>query len=146
MMALSYGSFDPDQIDWSLIFTQQSGNNPNVRLAHFSGIPHQRGSNIFRSIFKYIIPILKSSGKVVGNELLSTASKTLADAAAGRNLKESIKEHGSASIQNLVDKGASAVKRKMQKGGRAVKKRPPSPTAVIVKRARRGGRRRSFLH
>ena len=70
---------------WAQHFVKQAGGG-------FVGIPYQRGGglgSIFRSIFRAILPIAKSAGRVVGKQALRTGSELASDLIAGKNLKAS---------------------------------------------------------
>ncbi len=80
----------------------------------FVGIPYQRGSglgSIFRSIFRFILPTVKSLGKkavkTVGKQALVTGAKIAADLAEGRNFQESVKKHGRSAASNILSDAAT---------------------------------------
>lgn len=133
--------FDPDSVDWSAHFREmQTGGN-----AYFSGTPYQRGAGIgsvFGSLFRYLIPMLKTFGKEIGREGLSVGSRVLNDLAAGTDVRNAVVNNASDGLRNIlaqhnVDEGlrgaVNLAQRKLQKGSGSKKK-------VIRTTRRLGGR------
>lgn len=103
---LYYHNLDPSTIDWTPIFEQQIGGNS--QLERYIGKQYQRGYGIFSRVFRFLIPILKSAGKEVGKELLTTAGKTISEIAAGDTIKEALKRNTKSGVHRLLEKGAEA--------------------------------------
>jgi hypothetical protein len=59
------------------------------------------------------VPLLEESGKVVGAEVLKSASNIANDAILGNNVKDSVKEHLSGSLNRLTEKANQSL---FQKG------------------------------
>ena len=90
------------------------------------GKPFQRGfgyyqngsgiSDILRHLWRTFLPVLKSTGKVVGKEALQTGSRILEDIARGGDLKESLTKEAIKGVENLVATGKPAPVNKNQQG------------------------------
>jgi len=94
--------YDPDAIDWHLLLSSQSGGG-----AYFIGVPHQRGGGIgavFSSLFRFLLPALKSAGKELGKEGLAVGARVLGSLAEGRPLRDSVITEASEGLRNLVDR------------------------------------------
>ena len=109
------------QRDWELFF--QLNNQVGGSLIGFKGYRYQRGAgigSIFGSLFRGILPMVKSIGKAVGKQALRTGAHVAADALAGKNIGESLKEHGREGAATLLNKGLQ----KLQQGhGRKTKQK-----------------------
>lgn len=123
--------FDVNSINVEDVLNSQRG-----RGLYFEGMPYQRGYGIqrgggfFRSILRYLMPSLKSAGKALVSEGLSTGSRILGDLSEGKDLKESIVQEGKQGVKNLAEKtykrmygGKRSLKRK-RVVGRSVGARP----------------------
>lgn len=91
--------YQPETTDFwlDLLVDQQYGSG----YPHFTGTQYQRGAGIgsfFRGLFRAVAPIAKSVGRTVGRQALKAGANILADTAQGRNIRESLKEHGKAAI------------------------------------------------
>ncbi len=109
-------------------------------LPGYQGIPYQRGNGLgsfFGRLFRAILPVAKRAGKAalknVGREALQMGSNVIGDLSAGRNIKQSLKQHGVKAGQNLIKKAASSVIN--QSGGR-IGKRTVATTVKAVKKPR----------
>ncbi|KAH7670034.1 Protein F19G12.2, partial [Aphelenchoides avenae] len=113
--------------------------------AYFAGTPYQRGAGIgsvFGSLFRYLLPVLKTFGKEIGREGLSVGSRVLNDIATGSDVRNAVVSHASDGLRNIlaqhdVNEGlrgaVNLAQRKLQKGGGSKKK--------VIRGARRlGGR------
>lgn len=103
-------NFNPDSIDWREFFAQ-----PQVGGSYFQGVPYMRGSgvgSIFRSLYRYLLPITKSIGKEVGREGLSVGARVLGDLAKGEEPKQTIATHSREGLRNLLHSASD----KLQKG------------------------------
>ena len=91
--------FDPDNIDWSSFLAVQEG-----RGKYFVGTRYQRGYGILQNIARFLLPIAKNVASVAGQEGISAGTKILGDISQGRNIKESLMEHGKSGLENLATK------------------------------------------
>ena len=128
--------FDPDAIDWHLLLNSQSGGG-----AYFIGVPYQRGGGIgavFSSLFRFLLPALKSAGKELGKEGLAVGARVLGSLAEVRPLRDSVITEASEGLRNLVDRTnpteslktevSGAESRLKQKGGGGLKRSAVSVT------------------
>ena len=86
----------------------------------FVGFPYQRGAglgNVFRSIFRTLLPLAKSAGKTIGKEMLSTGAQIASDVVAGENVGDSFKARGRAAGARLLHKAGDKLE-----GGRIGRK------------------------
>ena len=94
---------DPETcVDWDAFFEQQTGGG-----AFFQGEPYQRGhglGNIFRGIFRFLLPIAKTAASTLGKEALNTGANILTDSLKGENIKEVAKRRWREGATSLVDK------------------------------------------
>ena len=87
--------------------------------AGFHGSPYQRGAglgNIFRNIFRFILPIAKSAGQTVGKQMLKTGADIATDVLAGKEFKDTIKVRGKEAAADLLDKASNKMKGGRKKG------------------------------
>lgn len=95
---------------------------------YYVGIRRQRGSGvgeIFKGLWRLLLPALKSTGKIVKNEGLATGARILNNLSEGANLKDTLKNETITGVKNLVDKvqqKGSGKKRKAIKIGSIVRK------------------------
>lgn len=125
------------------IYQQGFGNLPS-----FIGYaPYQRGAglgNIFASLFRRLLPILKPVAKAVGKQALSTGASIAADVVQGRDLKESAIEHGKEAAGNLLQQASDGIMNRTQKGS-GLGKRPSDAETTdvpIIKKPRRQSRKK----
>ena len=98
---------DPEVVvDWDDYFEQQA-----VQSGHgagfFQGQMYQRGhglGNIFRGIFKFLLPLAKSAATSVGKEALHTGVNIVTDSLQGKDIKEAAIRRGREAATHLVDK------------------------------------------
>ncbi len=109
-------------------------------LPGYQGIPYQRGNGLgsfFGRLFRAILPVAKRVGKSalknVGREALHMGSNVIGDLSKGRNIKQSLKQHGIKAGQNLIKGAASSMNN--QSGGR-IGKRTAVATVKAVKKPR----------
>ena len=99
-------AFDPETaIDWDRYFLEQVGQSGHGNF--FQGQLYQRGSgigNIFRGIFKLLLPVAKRVGRTVGKQALSTGSRIAGDLIEGVPLNSAIKTHGATGIRAVGQK------------------------------------------
>ncbi len=73
------------------------------------------GSEVFKSLARYAIPLFKQGAKVVGNRALQAATEVGQDVLQGKNVRESVK---SCRKQAASDVAKNAVKKVMTGKGR----------------------------
>ncbi len=86
----------------------------------YQGTPYQRGAglgSLFKSLWRFALPLAKSVGKSVGKQALRSASAIASDVAEGRDLKDAFEDHATEGARRLVRKGAKQIRRKVQRGG-----------------------------
>jgi hypothetical protein len=107
-------------------FDEYYQNQSGGGLPVFQGYSRQKGhglGNIFKSFYKWIIPImkthampvLKEGASVLKNEALKTVSNIATDALAGKQLSEAAKERTIEAVNSLserVQQKGSGIKRK----------------------------------
>jgi len=108
---------------WVEFFASQHGGGG------FIGDPFQRGGfslgSLFKGLARVALPVLKRAGKSVAKQALQTGMEVADDVIEGKNLGESVKEHGKTALKTQMKKGRKAItqpkrKRKpQQKGGMA---------------------------
>ena len=102
----------------------------NGEYEFFKGLPpYQRGfgyqqkgaglGDILRSVWRILLPVLKTTGSNIGKEALSTGSRILEKVAEGENFKDTIAKESVKGVDNLLEKGgygrqfgSGAIKRK----------------------------------
>jgi hypothetical protein len=70
----------------------------------------------------HAVPLLKESGKVVGAEVLKSATNIANDAILGNNVKDSVKENLSGSLNRLTEKANQSLFQK-EDGYKRINKR-----------------------
>ena len=93
--------FNPDTVDWGVHLIQTGGG------AYFVGIPYQGGAglgSVFRSIFRFLLPALKTAGKELGREGLATGARVLGNLAQGQDLRSSVISETSEGLKNIIDR------------------------------------------
>lgn len=106
-------NFNPDTVEWAE-FLQSGGGAyfegfPYQRGygAYFAGFPYQRGygiGSVFGSIFRYLLPMLKTAGKEIGREGLATGARILGNLAEGKQLKSAVVEETSEGLKKLIER------------------------------------------
>ncbi len=82
--------------------------------------------NIFGSLFRRAIPLLKQGANILGKQALTTGGHILDDALSGKNIKKAAKDRLKQGGKDLGRSAVRAVKRRTnagQKGGMTVVKR-----------------------
>ena len=69
------------------------------------------GSGIFGMLKRAIVPVLKSSGKALGRQALGLVTDVAGDVLQGRNIGQSIAEHGKRRATETASMGIDALKR-----------------------------------
>lgn len=113
-------------------FNNQSGKGLNV----FRGVRHMRGNGLFGSLLRGLgrafVPLLKSGGKTILKEGLSTGARVMSDVASGHNFKTSLKRRGREAGERLYERAV-----KKMRGGSLARPSPPGePTRKRKKRRR----------
>lgn len=98
---MSHVNFDVDAIDWSSFINKQEGNGENK---FFIGTKYQRGFGVLSSAGRFLLPIIKNLAASAATEGITAAPKILKDLAEGKNLKETLVEHGSEGLANLGER------------------------------------------
>lgn len=111
--------FNGDNLSLDLYY--QPADSPNQvggAFSYFSGSePYQRGyglqmtyrqrgggvGSVFKGLWRYLLPLIKSSGAAVGQEGLATASRILSNITHGTNMKDAIINETAAGARNLTD-------------------------------------------
>ena len=137
--------FNPDMVDWNVHLVQTGGG------AYFVGVPYQRGAGIgsvFRSIFRFLMPMIKSAGKELGREGLATSARVLGNLAQGQDLRSSVVNETSEGLKNLIDRTQpqealktmiTKAQSRLQKGSGKKRRQTRKPVSL----SRRQPRRRS---
>ena len=121
----------------------------------FYGTPYQRGAglgNIFRSIFRFILPVAKKAGKSVGKQLLKAGADVATDVIDGRSFKDSMKLRGAEAVKNLSDEGLASMsgagrKRQARKSAKkSVTKKTKKPTKQSKRAGIKGTRKTAKRH
>lgn len=85
--------------------------------------------DVFRSVWRYLVPLAKSAGESIGAEGLETGKRIIENLAQGANLKETVLSEGKEGIAKLLHKAGS----KLQRGsGIAYKRQRKHRTKVIL--------------
>jgi hypothetical protein len=142
-------NFDPDTVNWQSYFSQTGG--------YFVGRPYQRGGGIgsvFSSLFRFLLPVLKSAGKELGKEGLAVGSRILNDVAQGKNARSAVVTETAGGLRNLLDKSRASdglrnlideAEGRLQKGGGKKKKRKKQAIRRKSRPVKRSGQRSSYL-
>ena len=107
-------------------------------INYFKGLPpyqrgygyRQRGAGIgaiLRSLWRTLLPALKSAGSTVGKEALFTGSRILDKIAQGENVKESVLSEGRAGVGNLLEKGGFPAQ-----SGKGIKRKQIHGSPIII--------------
>ena len=133
-----HAEFDPQNVDWNsfirvpevdtsdssksidILQTAQFGNGYSPGYAVFSGSPYQRGAGIgslFRSFWRYLIPIGKNIAAAVGKQGLQSGTQVLNDVLEGKNLKNALADEGRSGLKNLLDKASNNLARQSGQNG-----------------------------
>ena len=110
----------------------------------FSGSRRQRGGSILGSIKSLVLPTLATVGKHVGKTALSEAvglaKDVVGDVVKGRNIGQSLKQHGLKRLKNVGKSGLQAVGSKFNpftSSKRSKRKRNTTSTRQPAKKRRR---------
>lgn len=101
----------PSAKQWAAHFSTQKGHG-------FKGIPYQRGvglGSIIGSLFRAAVPTIKSVGKAVGREALSSGVRIASDVLSGQDIGKSAERRGREAGGRLLNKVEHKVKRSRKK-------------------------------
>ena len=113
--------------------------------AGFQGQQYQRGAglgSIFRGIFRALLPIAKSAGKVVGRQALKTGALIANDVVAGTSIKAAAKRRGRQGAAKVLKRAS----RKLQTGkglGRRPRKKRVTRKGPIKRKRKAPARKRT---
>ena len=117
--------FDPQHVNWLDVQFGAGGFSVQTGYGHyniFHGTPYQRGAgigSIFRSVFRYLLPIAAPAGQAIGREALETGSRILNNLVKGDvPLKQAVVSEGRAGLKNLLDKASTSLAKRQQGQGR----------------------------
>lgn len=135
---------DPETVvDWESFFLEQAVQSGHGS-GYFKGQMYQRGrglGNIFRGIFKFLMPMAKSVAKSVGKQALDTGVNIFQDTMKGENLKSVVNRRGREAVANLADSAAQRL-RQSGKGIKGVRKtrcaRKKPVNLGVAKRQKKG--------
>jgi hypothetical protein len=108
----------------------------------FEGLPFQRGGglgNLFRGLYRFLLPVVKSAGKTVGKQALKTGALVASDLVAGGDFKKVIKKRGKKAASTLL---RTAARKLNQKGGRKSIKGPAKKKKIIRKKKKQPKKKR----
>jgi hypothetical protein len=100
---------------------------------YFRGLDYQRGygrqigggvGDVLRSIWRYLLPVVRTAGTTLGREALSTGERIIDKIAEGENVKEAVITEGKKSLDTLLHKTHK------QMGGGIKRRRKRSSTPV----------------
>ena len=121
-------------------YCSQGGNG----LPVFIGGRNQRGHGIgsfFSGLGRMVLPWLKTGGKALLREGVNTGLQVANDALSGRNLGESIREHGRSAAKHLLHQATDHIRGSSQSGGgrnKRVRGAPPGePLSKRIKTLQR---------
>jgi hypothetical protein len=109
----------------------------------FVGDPYQRGGglgNIFRGLYRFLLPLAKSAGKAVGKQALRTGAHIASDLVAGGDLKKVLKTRGKRGASALLRSAASKLE---QTGGRRRSIKGRTPKKKVIRGKKRKSRAKS---
>lgn len=107
--------YNPENEDWLAYFERQSGEGV------FRGLMYQRGAgigSIFRSMFRYLLPIAKTIGREVGLEGLATGSRILGEVAGGKDVKGAVVDESREGLRKLLNRASTRMNERQTGSGR----------------------------
>jgi hypothetical protein len=84
--------------------------------------------NVLKSLWRTFLPILKSTGEVVGKEALSTGSRILGKVAEGENVKQVLRQESLKGLDNVLERGGMT--RQHGKGIKGIRKRAKTTSPI----------------
>lgn len=140
-----------DERIWLEYFLSQAGQTGHG-MDGFKGFQYQRGHGLgsfFRRVFRSIFPVVKRVGKSAlksaGKEALSLGASVAGDLVKGRELGNSLEEHGRNAAGNLLEKAGASLKRKAGQSGGSIGQRAVVLRTIPVKKPRLQQRRKKNL-
>jgi len=133
--------YTPESADYWLKLYQDSLDSQQYQIGGLRGFrafaPYHRGGGLgsfFQSLFRYAMPLLKTAGK----HALITGSKVVADVTQGRNLQESLKEHGKAATSSFLHETSDNIgQRGKGRRKRSYKRKSRRSNASVASKKRR---------
>lgn len=119
----------------------------------FSGARRQKGGRILGSLKSVVLPVLKTVGRKLGHiaskQALGLASGIVADAIAGKNVKQSLISRGKRTLLNTANEGLSSIGSLLatstnnKRSGRPAKKKTNRSSTASTTANRRSSQRGS---
>lgn len=129
----------PDDRYWAQYFKAQANQGGHGSINTFAAsMPYQRGrglGSIFKTAFRFLLPLAKKAGLAIGREGLRTGAALAGDILAGSDVKKAAKRRVKHAAGKLVRKAGDA----LQKGSgskrkKAVAKKRRATTRKAIKR------------
>ena len=138
--------FDVNSVKFSDFFQEGAGSE-----RYFEGLPYQRGYGrhgsgvgaIFRSLIRYILPVLKRAAPVLKKEGLETGARILNDIAEGENVGEAVVKESKETAKNIARRVLKGEGRRRRR--RRVSRKTKSSVRRSVGRRSRKKRRADSL-
>ena len=119
--------YDVNNVKFSDFFQEGAGSE-----RYFEGLPYQRGYGrhrsgvgaIFRSLIRYILPVLKRAAPVLKKEGLETGARILNDIAEGESVGEAVVKESKQTAKNIAQRvltGEGRRRRRRRKVSRKTK-------------------------
>lgn len=131
--------FDGSTVGLDDFYNQRGGGFGET--TYFKGVPYQRGygfqrgggmGDILRNVWRFLLPVLKTTGSIVGKEALLTGSRVLEKVAEGEKLKNAAMSEGKRGVGNIFDKGVEKItSTRTQSGGGSIKRKRTHKRAII---------------
>lgn len=149
---------NPFYDQFKLLATRGSGLDNKEIGDVYRGVLHQRGfgydfnygdahglgfGSTFMKFIRFLQPSLKSGLKYLGNQAVSTAANIATDALAGRDIRESAKEHARKAGEDIFARAPAAISQLITKRG-GMKRRRVSHQRGRELSARPAKRKRHF--
>ncbi len=128
------------QRDWEVFFNGRGGQRGGA-IDGFNGFRYQRGAgigSIFSGLFRTLLPVAKTVGRVVGKQALSTGAQIAADALSGTSsFGDSLEQRGKEAATILLNKGV----RRLNRSGPKKRRRRQTGHGRRIRRRRRRPKR-----
>jgi len=130
--------FDVNEVTLDKYYQQGSGFSYFDGASPFRQRGHgQRGQGVgrvFRNLLRYFGPLVRSSGKALGQESMEAGARMLTDIATGSDVKKAVVKQSSQALQNIIGRAQTrgvdrvsdmidTMKGDMQTGGGAARRR-----------------------
>ena len=141
-MGCAYYIPEKDKV-WFDFYMSQAAQRGYGGLGGFTGIPYQRGHGLgsfFGRLFRAILPVAKSVGKsalrTVGKEALNMGMNVAQDLSQGRDIKQTLKEHGTKALGSVAKKAMNRFTGQSGQGlgGRTVGSKKKSQTIPLKRK------------